>query len=153
MSVTSGPDALLLAASVGAGLIGGLFFAFSNFVMPALDRLAARDAIAAMQAINVTVLNAGFFVVFFGTGALALAGAAWSLSPAAIAGAALYAAGTLGVTIACNVPLNERLKASAPDHGDAEARWAAYRGPWTRWNHVRTAASLAAALALALGAG
>ena len=44
------PLALLLC--VAAGTVGGVFFAFSTFVMKALARLPHAQAIAAMQSIN-----------------------------------------------------------------------------------------------------
>lgn len=50
--------------------------------------------------------------------------------------------GMLGCTIAFNVPLNRRLDAAAPAEG--AALWARYLRQWTRWNHLRTVASLAA---------
>src|SRR5258705_6992637 len=43
--------------ALGAGLVAGVFFAFSSFVMAALARLPPAQAIAAMQSINVTVVN------------------------------------------------------------------------------------------------
>jgi len=46
-----------LVAALGAGLNGGVFFAFSTFVMPALSRLPASQGIAAMQSINVAAIN------------------------------------------------------------------------------------------------
>jgi uncharacterized membrane protein len=61
---------LTLAAALGCALVGGIFFAFSNFVMKALFRIPTQSGIAAMQAINVTVLNPLFFALFFGTAAL-----------------------------------------------------------------------------------
>jgi uncharacterized membrane protein len=42
-------QALAMAAAVGSGLIGGVFFAFSAFVMAALARLPASGGIAAMS--------------------------------------------------------------------------------------------------------
>jgi uncharacterized membrane protein len=56
--------ALTLAAALGCALLGGLFFAFSNFVMKALMRIPAPSGIAAMQAINVTVLNPLFLGLY-----------------------------------------------------------------------------------------
>lgn len=149
---------LLLLAAVGSGLVGGIFFAFSGFVMAALDRLPAGHAIAAMQSINITVLNRLFFAVFFGTAALSLglavlAVARWSdpgaglAAPLVLAGALAYLVGCILVTMRFNVPLNRRLARVAPDEGDPGAAWRRYRVPWTAWNHVRTAASLAAAAA------
>jgi uncharacterized membrane protein len=150
--------ALTLLAALGCGLVAGVFFAFSTFVMKALARLPARDGIAAMQSINLTVLNPWFLGVFFGAGAtcvlaLICAGLRWH-QPGAVyllAGGTLYLVGTLLVTILCNVPRNEALARAEPAHG---ARlWAAYLTSWTAWNHVRTAAALAAAAAFSLALG
>ena len=57
-----------ILGAVGSGLIGGVFFAFSTFIMQALARMPAAQGIAAMQHINVTVLNPWFLGVFMGTG-------------------------------------------------------------------------------------
>jgi uncharacterized membrane protein len=67
-----------------------------------------------------------------------------------LAGAALYIVGTIGVTIACNVPLNNRLATLYPQGADAACRWEEYVAKWTAWNHLRAAASLAAAAALTI---
>lgn len=70
------PDGLLVLAVVtalGAGLAGGVFFAFSNFVMAALGRIHEAEGIRAMKEINVTVINPLFMAVLFGTGVLCLA--------------------------------------------------------------------------------
>lgn len=48
---------LTLISALGCGLIVGIFFAFSAFVMPALARIPpAQDIAAAMQSINVAAL-------------------------------------------------------------------------------------------------
>ncbi len=147
---------LLVTATAGAGLVGGIFFAFSNFVMKALALAPGTEGARAMQNINVTVLNSLFFAVFFGTGLVALIIAVatpnvWN-APGAVMGrvaALLYLFGTLGVTMLFNVPLNDRLAAARPDNGLAET-WAHYLTAWTRWNHVRTIAALLAAVLFAL---
>lgn len=46
-----------LGAVLGCGLMAGLFFAFSVCVMKALSQLAPEKGMAAMQAINVAILN------------------------------------------------------------------------------------------------
>jgi uncharacterized membrane protein len=48
---------LTFVAALGSGLVAGIFFAFSNFVMKALARVSPAQGIAAMQSINVVVLN------------------------------------------------------------------------------------------------
>ena len=55
------------AAALGAGLVAGIFFAFSTFVMGALGRLPQAAGISAMQSINVVVINPVFLSVFMGT--------------------------------------------------------------------------------------
>jgi uncharacterized membrane protein len=144
--------ALTFLSALGAGLVAGIFFAFSAFFMSALGRLPPAGGISAMQSINVVVLNPLFFAVFFGTAAasLALAVAAligWSnpSAPYLLAGSLLYLVGTILVTIAFNVPLNNRLASVTPGTSEGAAVWTRYLSAWTAWNHVRTAASLAAA--------
>ncbi len=148
---------LILSAVLGSGLVAGIFFAFSNFIMRALGRLPENQGIAAMKAVNVTVLNPWFFLAFFGTGAVCLPVAFLALGSAAgahraylLAGCALYLFGCLLVTMALNVPLNNRLESADPDSSGAAALWAHYLSRWTLWNHVRTAAPLAAAGLFAL---
>lgn len=58
---------LTLVTALGCALIAGIFFAFSNFVMKALARVSPASGIAAMQSINVVVLNPGFLGLFLGT--------------------------------------------------------------------------------------
>ncbi len=47
-------------ALLGSALVGGVFFAFSSFVMKALARVPSPEGIAAMQSINVVVINPSF---------------------------------------------------------------------------------------------
>lgn len=143
--------ALTILAAVGAGLNAGLFFIFSNTIMRAFDRLPAAGAVAAMNSINAVILNPLFFLVFFGTALLCLALLIGQLdSPWVVAGALLYLIGCLGVTMIRNVPLNDTLAKVSPSANDMEAQWRAYRGPWTRWNHVRTVACLLATVAFVI---
>jgi uncharacterized membrane protein len=146
--------ALTLASALGTGLIAGVFFAFSSFVMGALARLAPPQGIAAMQSINVVVLNPMFLGTFMGTAALCVvlgvaAVLAWAspAAPALLAGALLYLVGTLLVTVVCNVPRNEVLARVEPDAAGADRLWQDYLRTWTGWNHVRTVSALAAAAA------
>ena len=146
-----------LLAALGSGLIAGTFFAFSTFVMKALGQRPPAEGLAAMQAINVVVINPAFMAVFMGTVALCLAlpvGAWWSGPMPGrawlIAGCALYLFGTFGVTIAFNVPLNDALAPLTPTDPAAQQQWANYLRTWTLWNHVRTAGGLAASAAFML---
>lgn len=154
------PDLLTLAAALGCGTVGGVFFAFSTFVMQGLARLRAPQGVAAMQSINVTAVRPAFMTAVFGTAALcavlAVRGAGmWGEggSPLLVAGAALYLLGTVGVTVVGNVPLNNALAAAEPDSAAAAALWLRYLRRWTLWNHVRTVSALAAAVVFVLVAG
>ena len=149
--------AATLATALGCGLVAGVFFAFSTFVMSALKRLPPAHGIAAIQSINELAVTPAFMAALFGT-AVACLGLA---VPAAIssggrptalmiAGGTLYIVGTIGVTIACNVPLNDGLATLHPQGAGAASRWAEYVTKWTAWNHVRTVAALAAAAMLTL---
>lgn len=145
---------IAFAAALGAGLIAGAFFAFSTFVMRALARLPAAEGMAAMQQINLVVINPWFLGVFLGTAAacvalLAAASLRWQTAGAGylMLGAGLYLTGTFLVTMACNVPLNTTLAAVAPSAPEASRLWTDYLSTWTLWNHVRTVAGLLAAAA------
>jgi uncharacterized protein (TIGR02246 family) len=149
---------LTFVAALGCGLVAGIFFAFSNFVMKALASVPPVSGIASMQSINVLVLNRWFFAVFFGTAACCLALVVASLlhwqRPSAaylLLAGLLYLVGTILVTIVCNVPLNDSLAAVDPMGADAAPTWANYLKAWTAWNHVRAVAALAAAALFTVG--
>ena len=142
---------LVLLSALGSGLVGGIFFAFSTFVMGALARLPAPQGIAAMQSINIVVINPLFMAAFMGTAVLCLVVAAGALfgwsgphSTLVLAGAVLYLVGNIVVTMTGNVPLNNALAAVDPASTEGAAVWARYLSTWTAWNHVRTATGLAA---------
>ncbi len=145
-------------ALLGSAMVGGIFFAFSSFIMKALAGVPSGEGIGAMQSINVVVINPSFMGAFFGTAALsliaiwfALAGWGHPFAPYFLGGALFYLVGTILVTIFGNVPLNDQLAAvSATDLGSPEV-WELYLDRWTMWNHVRTAAAMVAALLYTLG--
>lgn len=144
--------ALTLLAALGGGLMAGLFFAFSVSVMTALGRRPATEGIAAMQAINVVILNPVFFAAFFGTAmacglVVIVALLQWG-NPGAVyllVGALLYLVGGIWVTIAFNVPRNQALARVEARDPSSASLWADYLSTWAAWNHVRTVACLAAA--------
>ena len=142
---------LEIIAAIGAGLTAGIFYAFSTFVMAGLGRIAPEQGIAAMNSINVTVINPWFMAVFLGTPVLSviliiMALFKWSEpgSQLIIAASLIYIVGSFLVTMIFNVPLNDALAAAAPASSEGAALWARYLKEWTWWNHVRTALPLAA---------
>lgn len=141
------------AGAVGSGLVGGAFFAFSSFVMPALRRLPAPQGIAAMQSINRQAPTAAFMTLLFGT-AMVAAGvgvhaAVHRDQPQAVwagVGSISYLA-AVALTGGFHVPRNDRLAQLDATVPDAAGHWAIYVAEWTVGNHVRTLACAAAALA------
>jgi len=128
--------------------------------MKALGRLPPQEGIAAMQTINVVVLNGWFFAAFFGTAAVCIVLTAYSVlnwnAPGTsylLAASALYLVGVILVTMVFNVPLNNSLAAVAPDSAEGADLWARYLSVWTAWNHIRTLTPLVAAAAFVMALG
>lgn len=146
---------LVIAAVLGSAVVGGIFFAFSNFIMRALDEIPAPGGLQAMQSINVVVLNPGFLGLFMGT-ALIFATLAvmalldWSAahSPYLLGAAVAYIGGTWMVTVVGNVPLNNRLAELSPEGAESQSVWNDYVKRWTRLNSQRAGAAILAALLL-----
>lgn len=148
---------LTILAALGSGLIAGVFFAFSTSVMKALGRLPSADGMAAMQWINIVIINPLFLGVFLGT-AVICAGLAilsffrWERGAVfLLTGAVLYLIGSGAVTMVLNVPLNNALATATPTGPQRADLWKNYLANWTFWNHVRAAASLGAAAAFTIG--
>jgi uncharacterized membrane protein len=149
---------LLWISAIGCGLLAGLYFAFSTFVMTALGRIDQAAGIAAMNSINKVIVQSLFLPVFMGSTATCLLLAVlglfrWNEPGAAliIAGGLLYVVGMFVVTVVFNVPLNNALMAANPASPEGQALWTRYLADWTWWNHVRTIASTLA-FALFIGA-
>jgi uncharacterized membrane protein len=146
--------ALILIAAITTGVLAGIYFAFSAFLMRALDRLPPEQSARAMQVINEVILNPAFGLIFFGSAAgSALVAIStpfrWD-DPGAgylLIGGLVAVIGSFLVTVLCNVPLNGRLATAQP----GSAAWSDYSGPWSAWNHVRTVSSLIATALLIIG--
>lgn len=146
-----------LCAALGCGLNGGVFFAFSSFVMKALTRLPPARGIAAMNSISVVAVTPVYMSALFGTGLLcALLGVhallAWERPGQAyiLMGSLLYVLGAIAVTMVFNVPQNNALAGLEASNENA-ALWTQYVDGWSVWNHVRTISSTGAGALLILG--
>ena len=143
---------LTLVTALACGLVVGFFFAFSTTVMKALARLPAAQGLAAMQSINVVVINPLVMLALFGT-ALACAvlvvaafvewGEAYAVY--LLVGGLIYLAGVVILTMAYHVPRNDALAALDPNDAGAANVWNRYVRTWTAANHLRTVAPLASA--------
>jgi uncharacterized membrane protein len=148
------PRILTLVAAIGAGISGGVFFAFSTFIMTSLGRLPDREGLAAMQQINRAAPNPPFMLALFGTALVCLIlgvsavrrlgepVAAWQLL-----GCALYLVAIV-VTIVYHIPRNNALDLVDPTAAGAGETWRSYLSSWTLWNHVRTLGCVGGSVAL-----
>jgi uncharacterized membrane protein len=146
---------LLIQVSVIAyALLGGVFLAFSDFIMRALRRTEGAGGAAAMQAVNREVFRYVFMPLFLGMVPVSLTlavGAALTLpAPAPVVAAGiLYLVGVFGLTAARNVPMNNQLAAADPASAEGQRYWTdTYVPRWTFWNTLRAAACIAAAALL-----
>lgn len=150
---------LCLTLGLLSALVGGVFQAFSDFVMRGLALSEPAVGMQAMQRINRTVFKSVFLYVFL---ALAPASIVFALFTHPIVGGAgqalvliaavIYCLTVFGVTVAGNVPMNEKLDLLAHTDQQAQAYWARYVKIWTRWNHIRTIGAAAAASCYLLAA-
>jgi uncharacterized membrane protein len=141
----------LLIATLGAGLVAGIYFAFSAFVMRAFDQLGPARAADAMNAVNEVILRSWFLPLFFGSTLLYALLAGYAVFDTGLAGrwwlfaaGLVYVTGMFGCTVLFNVPLNERLAAAGDDDRVKAETWQHYFVYWTRWNHLRALCSLLA---------
>lgn len=149
---------VIAIALLGTGLVTGLLFAFSNFVLQSLGDLPDDEGVYAMQRINERIINPLFLLLFLGTPVLCTAIAVsmlYTLGDSGallkLAGAIFYMAGPFSITVLFNVPLNNRL--AAADLSDAGEVWPSYQAQWQRWNHRRTFLGAVAIVLLAAGLG
>jgi len=152
---------LTAVAAIGSAAVGGLFYAFSTFVMKGLDRTQPAEAITAMRGINAEAqANAPFLAMFLGSALLALAVGVVAVTRIGQPGSwyllagAVFGLGAMVVTMAFNVPLNNHLDGVDPaglSAADAASEWRAYLSTWTAWNHVRTATGLVGAALMLIG--
>ena len=139
---------LCALAALAAGLMAGVYYAFSAFIMRSFDQLGSERATDVMNAINEVILRSGFIVLFFASSLLFAVLAVLSMLLDAtpdrwllLAASLVYLAGMFGCTALFNVPLNNRLAES--DNGEF---WRVYYTRWTRWNHLRAISCIAAML-------
>ena len=145
---------LLVVAAVVAGLQAGTYFTWATGVMPGLARVDDRTFVDAVQQMNIAIVNPVFIATFLG--APLLAGAAAVVAgpqarPWAIAATAL-AVGTLVISFAGNIPLNDALEhAGNVDRiKDLHAVRTDFEGLWVKLNIGRCLTSAGALACLAM---
>ena len=147
-----------VASISGAGLVTGLLFSFSNFVMRASADLPSDKGMFAMQRINETIINPIFLMLFLGTPILCVVIAVNSglkiNEPGSLfllVGALAYLIGPFGITVLFNVPLNNLL--ARAEVSESDEIWPMYQKKWQWWNHIRTYIGVASVVFMAMGLG
>ena len=146
---------ILVLAGTLTALVTGLFYGYSVSVNGGLHRLNDSEYVKAMQSINVVIQNPLFFVSFIGP-VILLPLAAFLQRDAnpmqfalLLASSVIYIAGSFGLTMVGNVPLNERLakfNASKSSGNEIAQARAGFEKPWNRLHAIRTIASIAASV-------
>lgn len=145
---------LLIITTVFVTLLAGIFLAYAISVNGALHKLADREYIRAMQQVNIVIQNGLFFLIFMGP-VLLLPITTYLLhdykEPVVfyllIGASAIYIIGSFILTVAGNVPYNERLANIHTERlGEIELSKArnAYETPWNTMHAIRTVASVVA---------
>jgi uncharacterized membrane protein len=147
--------AALLTLVLLAGAYG-VFFTYSNSVMPGLDQVAAEKAVDAMRRINIVIVNPVFLASFIGpvitgaaTGFLLLGLDENTSAYLFFAAAVVYLIGGIIISGRLNIPLNNALENSTST--DWETRWADFSPKWQRWNTVRAFLSMVALVLCGVG--
>ena len=143
------PLYLCVFLALWSAVVGGVFSAFSEFIMAALQRAEPASGIEAMQHINRTVIRtqfvAGILLIAPISVLLALYGSTnleGSAVFAIIGAPIIFVPTVLLMTIFGNVPMNNRLDRLDRQLPEAHTYWARYGRDWTRLNHIRTLGSV-----------
>lgn len=141
-------------------VVSGVFFAYSNSVLPGLDAVEPGAAIDAMSSMNRAIINPMFLLSFLGPPVTALAAGILIMVDGGMAGGLLFLAAAVVYLLGCvvttarvNVPMNNALDAApAPADGDEATRvWTGFSIRWTRWNNWRAGLSLVAVALSGIG--
>jgi len=139
----------LWAVALSSGVMAGVYLAFSCFIMRAFNQLGAPQAVAAMNAINASIVRSVFMPVFFGSTILSVCLIVISIFHWDEVGAglvfiagAVYFTGMFVCTVLFNVPLNNFLATLKDDSKNLQQAWSQYYKVWTEWNHLRVISSL-----------
>ena len=138
-------------------LVGGVFLAFSDFIMRSLALTGGNGGVEAMQVINREVFRWVFMALFLGMAAVSLLIAIYSgifigggPGTLMMVASLVYFIGCFGVTVFFNVPMNEALAGMDFSQDATRDYWTdIYLPRWTFWNTIRTlACGISAALLL-----
>ena len=138
-----------LFLALWSALVGGVFKAFSEFIMAGLLRAEPAAGIESMQWINRTVLRTEFVAALMSIAVFSVLFALYALivftgpgRTAILIAALIYVPSVFLMTIYGNVPMNNRLAQLDHRSDEAAVYWSTYGKQWTRLNHIRTLGSI-----------
>lgn len=134
------------------GLVAGLFYSFEFAVIKGLGSLSNEAYLQSFKSINRVIQNPFFFTSFVGS-FLLLPVTAWlSFSHQSttsfylvLVATILYTVNVFGVTIFCNVPLNEQLDKfliSTATENDMASMREIFESSWNYYNCIRTISAI-----------
>jgi uncharacterized membrane protein len=143
---------------VGVGVIAGIFFVFSAFIMQVLDDRPPTEAVTTMQAMNHRMENHGLFLTLFtATSLTAVVLAVYALVSMEgqariwlIVGGVTYAVGGFLITAAYHIPRNEKMNEMDANAADVGTRWSDYLSEWLPAHHIRTVLAIVALFSFAM---
>lgn len=134
------------------GLIAGLLFGYSCSVNVGLKSLPDNEYIKAMQAINIAIQNPYFLTMFLClililpvTSFLQYKEMAYTSFYIISTTTLIYFVGVFGITIFCNVPLNEQLAkfdVSVATINEIATMRQSFEKSWNTYHSIRTIASI-----------
>ncbi len=140
------------------GLLAGLFFGFQCSIINGLGALGNKEYLLSFQSINRVIQNPVFMISFMGpvivlpiTSYLNYKIGGSDLFPFLLASTLIYVIAVFGITIACNVPLNDMLdKFNIQSATDSELQGMRlqFEAGWNKWHLIRTMAAIIAFLTL-----
>jgi len=148
---------ILIVTTLSAGLMAGLFYAWSISVTPGLAKVSDENYLHAFQSMNRAILNPTFFIFFMGLVILLpllsylhyqspVSEAFWYILTATI----LYLAGIMAVTILGNVPLNNTLEVLKIESMSPEQMAAFRNGFEDKWNNLNMIRTICSSFAFIL---
>lgn len=142
---------ILAAAILLTGIVTGIFFAWSNGVMPGIGKLDNLEFLQAFKSMNQVILNGAFLAVFGGAmiAVFLVPVSHLALVPKVlfwlyVSIFVLYAVGVLGVTVNGNIPLNELLDTAhldAMSTHEIEILRERVESKWNSYHLIRTVCS------------
>lgn len=143
---------LQFTAILLTGLLAGLFYGYDCSVIKGLAHLPNDAYLDAFQSINKAIQNPWFFLSFMGS-LLILPLASWlsyrhgATSYLLLSASLLYFIGVFGVTVGCNIPLNEQLanfQISTATESEISLMRKTFESSWNTWHRIRTFAAIGA---------